>query len=549
MNTLTWSSWVLLLVVPGTGLLLALDDVTNIFTFALLLVAPSFFIWSCYIRFLRERCQPAPPDNQFVRLFFAGAGPGALLSIFVEGVVAQQLAKLIIGSNEQATSTDILLYALATAFVTAALVEEAVKATLVRCAGCGCWCGQHRDALRPYLHAHTTIAMFLAVTIGFATAENVMYVFLGARGKTPEEAAARVLLVIVRSALSLPLHVVSASYTALRLTVRDAQRGLNDAQWAAAYALSYLHLAPNRGNTGISSEVPRIARARPDLEGFDVQRHLGNLVAGTDYINSRVEVAGPAESLFPHAAVVAAPTPPRLTSGLPAPAHTTLTPLPVWSWVRVLWPAVVIHGTFDAVAMLLPVVAAGVLSDAETALVVLLSGGAVLFFSAAVLLAQFISVFETIAVGTIPRSVTIDTRTPLFRPLVEALRWALCSCQRVQSVPGADAAAAVSLADHVTARMTAPHALVHPSPAPLPHVTAPVTTSLHHANHTDSSGPSISAVIVDPISASDSNSVLVASSDSAEDLPAGADSDAAPLLPPKAESAASSTVQVAIEPS
>jgi RsiW-degrading membrane proteinase PrsW (M82 family) len=580
---LRWSSWLLVCLLPATWFALAANNAANVALFPALLVSPALLVWACYFRWARVRCQPSPPDDSFVRMFFAGAGPGAILSIFAEAIVSQQLAGILLSSkdDEEAASTSIVwIYILATAYVTAALVEEAAKAALVRCACCACWCGQRRDPLRPALQAHTTVALFLAATLGFATAENIMYVFGGAvPGGTPEEVAARALLVVIRSAVSLPLHVVCASFTALRLTLRDAQLSTNDAQWAAVYASSVLRMtfpapppilattstiaaaaspgatAPDRstGSSLAPLAVPSANTASP-AEVDEVGRHLQLLLAGGQVQGRQQQQQQLAEVrvLIPAAAPQAMPTGAALDAPLPATPHAPLAvvggvlappppPVRVWSWVRVLWPAVAVHGTFDAVAMLLPVVAAGTLSDLSIAATVLVVGCTVLVTAAAFLTAQFHHVFEAIASGIVPRSVTHDSGVPLFRPLLSAIRWALCSCQYVPSVPDADAAANAALAAQLLARLApaahpAAGAGAHPPARALPpSLAVSVLPASSRAQASSGQAPSQEGP-VQASSVSAAGQLTAAEADARSVRPEreqqlGDDADNAPLLP------------------
>jgi RsiW-degrading membrane proteinase PrsW (M82 family) len=104
--------------------------------------------------------------------------------------------------------------------------------------------------------AYATVAYFIAASCGFAMVESLMSVVFS----SPDGAwlSLRMLAMFARSVVSLPVHVVCACYTALRVAMRDAQRAAN---------------------------------------------------------------------------------------------------VKAWSWPRVLWPAIAIHGTFDAVLMLLPALA------------------------------------------------------------------------------------------------------------------------------------------------------------------------------------------------
>jgi len=132
-----------------------------------------------------------------------------------------------------------------------------------------------------------------------------------------------------------------------------------------------------------------------------------------------------------------------------APANHTLR---VWSWAHVLWPAVVIHGTFDTVAMLFPIL----LSDSGLLgfLGIFAVACVVLATAAAVLAAQFTAVFASVAAGVIPMHITCGTAGFVWRVALGTIRWAL-GCSAPPPTVGAAPSAAVVHVDPITAQESA----------------------------------------------------------------------------------------------
>ena len=130
------------------------------------------------------------------------------------------------------------LYALLllTSFGSVACSEEAVKLMVVRCAVCACvprrlGCSLCVDAPggSARSQAHATLALMLAAGVGFAMAENLLYVYqmLSPSAVIGEAAAVRASVnaagIVLRNFLSMPLHAICACFTGVRLVVRQAQ--------------------------------------------------------------------------------------------------------------------------------------------------------------------------------------------------------------------------------------------------------------------------------------------------------------------------------------
>jgi len=202
-------------------------------------------------------------DDHMVRMFTGGLLPMALCALTAEVVLTAIGGIAILGLRpkdaevlsqaEQAreqgkpftppdgtspTALDVLegnltprvaLFMLFLAFCVAACVEEVLKWAMLRVSLC-CGCEQHSCCLQPRPRsARATVALMLAVAAGFSTIENLLYV-----GGVAGGWESKLLTAAGRCVLSMPLHIIAASFTAVRLASVEVQNGEAAAIVAAA---------------------------------------------------------------------------------------------------------------------------------------------------------------------------------------------------------------------------------------------------------------------------------------------------------------------------
>jgi RsiW-degrading membrane proteinase PrsW (M82 family) len=266
-------------------------------------------------------------------------------------------------------------YLFLTAYLTAALVEESVKAALVRCQSCltGC-CGPERACClqRPHpdprRQAFMTIALLLAASVGFSSMENLIYVLESGVGVPAGQALGeRALLALMRGAVSMPVHAACGAFTGLRLTIRDAQRRRRDGAVLAAVGAAG---APQMVMLASGVVVQVVAAAQPPHDAAALQG-VGLVAA---------QGAAPVAAQAAREAVV-------------------------WSWPRVLWPAIAIHGTFDFAMLLFDTL---VEDEAGSLAGVIVAALVVMLASGWALRSQLGAVLAVTARGEVPERVTFS---------------------------------------------------------------------------------------------------------------------------------------------
>lgn len=341
------------------------------FYVALLVYLPVFTVlYFAYVRWLRtlllENAQPGFPsflphnlDDLFARLTASGYVVGGLLLFGLSIVPAiiffavcfggssLEAVNEAVGANEVGLSTlpGWVPYVFLTAFFNDGFLGELSKYLLVTCGCCISCCSQVADP-RPRQHALRTITLLLAVGLGVAASQGFsqgLAVYLSGQ-----------LHAVVRLLLTAPLHCITAAFTGLRLSVQGQQ-------------------------------------AR--------QRDLDALAAGAGSGDQFVLLASGATVR------VAAPVaPPADASGAPPTAPQRQVVL--WSWARVLWPAVAISGSFHFVVQVIDdgvkKPSPGATAGAALCAVVILAAAAVALWL------QFRAVFDVICGGgRIPERLTM----------------------------------------------------------------------------------------------------------------------------------------------
>ena len=204
------------------------------FIYPLLAVTPAALVHLMYARWTRTE---PPSDELFIR--FAGAMTYVFLPLagLLNAVLFALVAEACIGAVDWALvawagdAVDIttarqgyqaayVVFMLVTSVIVAPVVEETAKLATVRLTVCTSapWCVQthasHSDART---QVHNTIAFMLSAAVSFALAENVVYV------ERQALLSSQVFVALVRSLLCIPGHVFYGLFTALRLSIRDAQ--------------------------------------------------------------------------------------------------------------------------------------------------------------------------------------------------------------------------------------------------------------------------------------------------------------------------------------
>ena len=463
------SWWVVVLLAVVWFVITVITAGLGFFIFIIAAVMPALMVYIVYVRWMRKSLDSSF-DDLFVRLFGAGFLPSMLIALVVEMAVSAILGLITIGPglafyflthesvnpddpnnfgpsgpdmNALRSSPAWFIYLFLSSYLSVGLVEESIKAWAVRAVCCGCennsaWCVQRRD-YRQRQQVYGTVASFFAVSLGFAFSEICLGIIqtifvvsvLGMWGSNVDQGALFVVLLLtfVRSLVTMPVHCVCASFTALRLSMRDAQKAKKEALMARAQ-VSSIH-----GSTG------------------------GNAIV------VMADNVGGQQVYIPTAAVLSTPAPPPSTGAAQQEvAYASVGEMEdpsgvnVWSWKRVLWPAVLIHGTYDFVFQIL-------ITDMDDMggrlVLILFLSILILVVSSVVLARQFGDAFENLAEGRVPEAITCKSKV-----------WCMpcCTCDVLPSRGGNEAYGAGVVHDWSGASIAAAAAAV-PQP-PLAHMMA-----------------------------------------------------------------------------
>ncbi len=440
---LTQASWLLKLFLASLILLalaIVLISPLDFFVLPLVFAPPLAIVYFAYWRVLR----PSPPepvsDELTFRMLAAGCLPGTLCALAIETVLALLFGALCFGAaisaiseeiaRKQAfdpsyapTKDDYLLgkgpayyaYLFLTAFVVAAATEEGIKTAMVRYPCCGCaperaLCLQRPDP-RPKHYARATVSTLLAVSCGFSLAENLIYVFASGMGSTAD----RLLLALARGLLSTPVHALCAAFTGLRLAMRDSQRRARDTallRAASASGMQQFAVLPSGVSVAIRSPPASGEGGSPSFPpGTTFAGMPAELTGGprltapptplpTGAAAPLVMEQAQQAQMVPVSALLSTLYAPAVVA-VPTPEAVGLTNLhPIWSWASVIGPAILIHGVYDFVALLL-----GELAEKdETASLALsiLSAAIIVIVASWALASQFKAAFPTIEAGEVP---------------------------------------------------------------------------------------------------------------------------------------------------
>ena len=379
-----------------------------IFLFPLALLMPVLICYFVYGRWLRGR---APlTDDLFLRIACGGFWPATILASLVEGLVVMIIALITIGwqvgaitplDPEEGGEVDpgvshdfgYYMFLFLLAFIGAAMVEEIAKAMVVRCTCLpseSVLCIQPRD-YRPQHQASATVALMLAAAVGFATAENLGYLMSALVASTEMEGyealsvGSAALTIVLRSLVSMPVHALCAVYTGLRLTVRDVQKAKKEALVARA---------------SVAAVISATRTGQPMPGGSQPVVVLADGSTGQHYVVPPAEVgaAQPGADGYADASQIEDPS-----------------SIKIWSWPRVLWPAIAIHGSFDFIMLL--IVGELVQKDSVAAFIVSsLLGVIILIVSYIILNRQFMDSWESLSRGDLPPNGITCRSNVLCRP-------------------------------------------------------------------------------------------------------------------------------------
>jgi len=233
----------------ATFVAFAVDAVNNLLAVVVILGMPASIIYCCYIHFLRRSplLLNHGLDDHVVRAIGGGFCPAVICAVAVELVLTvifvlmfmgDEIKKLTEEAEQEADGdkpadnsgsgdpADIstgslslggIVFLLCTSFITAALVEEALKMAIVRWQ---CLPDSNACCVQPRpRHARSTFALLLSSALAFSTIENFGYVLMAPLGGVGVKLVAS----LGRAFLSLPLHVVATSFTASRLGLFDLE--------------------------------------------------------------------------------------------------------------------------------------------------------------------------------------------------------------------------------------------------------------------------------------------------------------------------------------
>ena len=254
-------------------------------------------------------------DDLFARMMASGYVPATLLAGVMGFIPSLIFFEVCLGATVRAAMPDGSLdplapagtfsfsgapgwvpYTLLNSFITVGFFGELAKYLVVVCGCCVACCAQVADP-RPREHALRTIALLLAVALGFAAAEGFSLGVIAFASNRLHDS--------VRLLLSAPLHCVAAAFTGLRLSVRGQQ-----------------------------------ARQR-DLDALSAGQGREQFVLLASGATVRV-VAANAPPTGAEGVFVDTTAPPPQQQQQQPPQRAIV----VWSWARVLWPAAVISGCF-----------------------------------------------------------------------------------------------------------------------------------------------------------------------------------------------------------
>ena len=442
-RTLSPYSITLLCLMAVPPLVLVIIDYPNLLVLPLALAPPVALSVVLYFWWLRAA---APQDELFVRTLASAFYPGALVCLLAEAGLTLLWALVCLGDSLDAlagaVATDpaghslvrraaalrgkagFWIFLVLTAFVTAATTEELAKAAVVRLPCLprrldgrdAALCVQRRRSYSgdASARAHATLALFLAAAIGFSAAENLLYIFAETLTAAPftnslAAVAGKAAIAAVRGVVSMPVHCVCAAFTALRLAVRDGQLDRADELEEAASKgglYRFVAAAPaaadgtgggSAGSAGGGGApysrrdlLPPQAEDEGDGEGDD----------DTPLVRASTSGGGGGGAAASRAAAAAASASAgggswQLTMSA-AEARAAAEALTIWSWPRVLWPAIVVHGVFDAQALLLAASLAPTFGEGLITSLTLLLGAFTLVFALYVLCEQYAVVFEAL---------------------------------------------------------------------------------------------------------------------------------------------------------
>jgi RsiW-degrading membrane proteinase PrsW (M82 family) len=402
------------------GLILLLVSSWNWLLLPLILLPAGVIFYFIYWKNLRIGLGDAKDDDLVLRMCAGGCVPGAGCALLAELILGLIFFAICYGSQVSAYAQEkakhegdptwedpglnlaydgrYFLNLFLNAFITAALVEESIKAGMVRCQVC---CGPDRACCLqrplpdPKKQAYMTIALVVAASVGFSTMENLIYVLT----TDTDGLGWSVLLALTRGIVSTPVHAICGGFTGFRLTIRDVQLRQRDTAvlttqtTAGAPALVMLP----------SGVVVQVITPSPDQQAAAQQQYQAQRQLQSSQASNELSVSSMINSLYPPPEGQASSAVGIVASSASASsASAAARQVQVWGWLRVLWPALLIHGTFDFILLCFSSMesnAANVSLSIFVSLVVVISSGWALW-------SQIDAALSIVTRGRIPERVT-----------------------------------------------------------------------------------------------------------------------------------------------
>ena len=350
------------------GLILLLVSSWNWLLLPLVLLPAGIIFYFLYWRNLRIGLGDAKDDDLVLRMCAGGCVPGAGCALLAELILGLIFFAICYGSQVSAYAQEkakhegdptwedpglnlaydgrYFLNLFLNAFITAALVEESIKAGMVRCQVC---CGPDRACCLqrplpdPKKQAYMTIALVVAASVGFSTMENLIYVLT----TDTDGLGWSVLLALTRGIVSTPVHAICGGFTGFRLTIRDVQLRQRDTAVLTTQTTTgapALVMLPS----GVVVQVitPSLDQQAAAQQQYQAQRQMQAQASNELSVSSMINSLYPPPEGHASSAVGIVASSASATS-----ASAAARQVQVWGWLRVLWPALLIHGTFDFILL------------------------------------------------------------------------------------------------------------------------------------------------------------------------------------------------------
>ena len=360
----------------------------NLVLFPVLLVVPAALAWSLYVGWLRSY-KPGL-DNLFFKMSTYGLGLSVLVTVLFALLLAPLLIAAGMAADDSGTGTAPLGnddspnvddgYGAKDAPADAP-VYIAVSSYFVLCVVMACISEttKVRFSHPPVTLSHNpqvTLALLMATSLGFSLGVNVsnlLYSYAIAGGYQSSKAGGVAVTEVVRSLTGAPMHALCALVSGLRIVVRNTQRARQMAQPAHPSAVAgTTHVClqqqqvpdENAGQVGASLQPQQqqslatpaqqqpLATPAPGASASlqQSQQERDHVTLEPNGVHSRVLSTSPLR---------ASTTPSSLDEWHSDDAAAVDSNIGVWSWPRVMWPAIAMNLSYQ----LLDVIEFGVFGD------------------------------------------------------------------------------------------------------------------------------------------------------------------------------------------